>query len=223
MFIDVFLAPLIAIPMMAVQLLLIVAAAFVELLVHLLAWGIASGWLSARSRGTTRAAYAVSSLTAAYLVAALTSPIWAGDALMLSPLFSWPALLAVVVAMVAAMSVPAAADTLNTRMALARADGPDPEKAPAPEPNTTLTLLAAYALAIALVLGGLSAWQTGTERVSLKDRLKTQATDRLCAEAEARVSDETRQTGNRLLAIGERLVGRDLGNELPCAPDEAAE
>jgi len=185
-----------------IELVVALAGMVLEVLIHLLAFALSFGWLAARSRGIARASYAVAALAAAHLFSALMIPVATdGATMLLSTLYSGPAILASLALLVIAATLP---------VAIGRATDPTPAAAETPAREAPLWL--AYVISASVVIGGLSLWASQSERREIRFDL--------CEAARKGVPSDWQERGTQALTLTERLLRRELSERLPCAGDE---
>ena len=130
------------------ELFLAIATFFVQLLTELLSLVFSTSWMALHSRGISRASYALSVFCALHLFAALLLSLSASSQpLLLSWVFSWPAIMASGALLLMSLLVPTA---LAGKTA-----------------GTVVPTLIGYGFAFAIVLAVVSTWSSQSSRTSL--------------------------------------------------------
>ncbi|QDC10201.1 hypothetical protein FHY55_13510 [Oceanicola sp. D3] len=186
------------------EVILAIVAAFLELLVHLAAITMSLGWAARHARGVMRVALSITTLTAAWLFAGVSTPLWASPSIALSGAFSFTVLATCVVMMLFGIALSIAAHRVT-----------EPEAPAKPGPvakHPDLSGFVLYGFAILIVAGLVAVLLTQSHRSTLRERL--------CDAAEGRISESWKDRGSRALDLSEALLKKDFRAKLPCL-DEA--
>ncbi len=180
-----------------------IAAAFVELLIHLLALVFSSTYLAHHAKGAARVFHILSAASALHLLLAFVLGISGQlNPIILSVVFNkWvmlASLITLIFSLAASVAVQRIEDTPGT---------PNSQSKNTPPDRTGLIVLS-YAVAFAVIFGTISIMTAQTERRTLRDRL--------CDAGAAKVSEQWKERGAEALSLAERLLKRDIKKSIPC-------
>jgi len=185
-----------------------IAGAFLELLVHLLAIVMGSSFQAKHEKGVKRFFYAICAVTALHLFLGLTLPFVSGfEEFILSPLFNrWMMLGSVIILIIAYASALAVDLSDKTAKSTAPVDGDndDPnQKAPRKTP-----VLLIYFIAGVVVLGFMA--------IASSDHKRTTLREEICLSVTAKISPTWKDRGARAMELAEKYLHRDIEGKLPC-------
>ncbi|MGC1495211.1 MAG: hypothetical protein WA790_05330 [Sulfitobacter sp.] len=185
------------------ELFVAIAAAFVELLIHLLALVFSSSYLAHHTKGAARVFYALSAASALHLLLGLVLGV--SDQLnpmILSILFNKWVMLASLITLIVSLAATVAVHRIGKGPA-------EPHAAPAAETTDhTALIILSYGVAIAIIIGGIAILTAQTERRTLRDRL--------CDAGSAKISEQWKERGGEALSLAEQLLKRDIKTSIPC-------
>ena len=183
--------------------MLLIAAAIIEFIVHIVAHVLRSSWFACRTRGIRRVCYLVSALMGLHLLSALIFGLFLDTDLILSALYSKLALIFSAILLVLSTLLPGAI-TLAEKYP---GDSFDRRTARQGQDKGLLVLLS-YIIAIAVVFAGLSIWSSQKKRISLSAQI--------CIELSEHVEPHWKERGSKALNLSEILLHQDLSSKLPC-------
>lgn len=185
---------------MLTELLAALVIAFIDLIVHLLAFAFSSTYLAKHNTGLKRSFYLITALSALHLVSALVLPIMTGtDTFLLSPLFSWPAMLVALVLLLTSIAAIIAMDITHA----GPTDAPSGTK-------VAVSMGLSYGLALIVLFGGAAIWSAQHERKTLRDEL--------CQSVTGKISETWKDQTDGLLSLSDRYLGKDARRMSPCQP-----
>ena len=187
-----------------INVLIAIASAIIEVMVHLGAALFGASYMAARHDGLMRIGFTILAAVAGYLLFGIAR--WLIPALAtpgLTPLYSfWGFVIVLVLLGVGLFLV-----TVGAEHTPATEETTKPHAAGAPG---WLIHLFSYGLAILLVLTLLSAGSSTAHRRSL--------TERACDAALQRIDQSTQDSIAQGLSLADRLLNRDISTRVPCQP-----
>lgn len=187
------------------EILVQIALFIIECMIHLVAIILRSSWITLHTRGLSRASNLICVLTSLHLLSALVLGIFSGSSLILSPVYSKPALIFSFITLLTSALFPGA-----LQLAQKYPGGSFDRKAARTSEDSGLLVVLSYVIAICIVLGGISIWSSQQKRVTLREQM--------CIELNERVKPDWKERGSKALDWSEKLLNRDLRSKLPCQP-----
>lgn len=198
-----------------VHALIAIAQILIELFVLLVVQLLSSAYLLAHSKGISRAGYVLSALASLHLLIGIVLVFTgASDQVLLSPLYSRPALITSVVAMLIGIALPAAVrkvrhnqNDLPGDKLTAQHDEPRDEKQSAVK-NAYLSATGAFVI-IALIAFALTASVSASKK-------RRSITERLCATLDEKVNETWQQRASSTFRAIEKFTDTELSTKIPC-------
>lgn len=189
-----------------------IATAVIQVMIWLIMTLVSNAWLAHHARGVSRFGHSLAALMAAYLlfgIARPMTPVLYTPAL--QPLYAMPLVIGAVVLLFVGIAMGQAAQ--RPAMATTSTSGPDTTPLPktpiqtVPKRNSVWLALIVIVVIITAIV---AAMRTEQHSETLAQRL--------CNEANARISDTVDSTVRDGAGLLDRILGTETADKIPCAP-----
>ena len=186
------------------ELFIAILAGIVELIIMLLGLVFSQSWLATRRDGLRRWGHILALTMAAFLLFGMIRPVfpvlWTPA---LTPLYQWQIIVVAIVLLLVGLSIGEFARRSHI-----------PEQAAKEDTESETAHSSGYIAAMVLVIALI-----GVASLITSKRHETSLADRLCAQADARISDSLEGTVRDGAGLLDRVLGTQTADRIPCADD----